>query len=107
MFVKSMIATVMLTAGIAMPAIAQNGPANPLTRLDMRLDNLERQGVIKQGSPADKLEDRIDVLEDRVDRREDRRDRAVNNGPPDRLEDRIDSRENRLDRRENKRDRRR
>lgn len=107
MFFKSIIATTVFTAAMSVPAMAQNGPVNKLSKLDYRLDQMERRGIIKQGSRADHFEDRVDRLEDRVDRREDRRDRQVNNGPLDRLEDRVDRRENRLDRRENRWDRRR
>jgi len=95
---------ILATALIAPAAFA--GLPERAERIDNRLDRLERQGVIKQGSPADRLEDRFDRFENRVDRREDRRDRAVNLGPLDRLEDRIDRRENVRDRREDRRDRR-
>ena len=107
MIFKTVIAATLLTTTFAVPALAGSGPSNALSNIDYRLDRMEQRGVIKQGSKADHLEDRVDVLEDRIDRREDRRDRAVNNGPLDRLEDRVDTRENRLDRRENRRDRRR
>lgn len=107
MFFKSIIATTVFTAAMSVPAMAGNGPVNKLSKVDYRLDQMERRGIIKQGSRADRFEDRIDRFEDKVDRREDRRDRAVNHGPRDRLEDRIDARENRLDRRENRWDRRR
>lgn len=107
MFIKSVIATTLFSTAMAVPAMAQNSPANTLNKLDWRLDNLERRGVIEQGSRMDKVEDRIDRFEDKVDRREDRRDRQVNHGPRDRIEDRVDARENRLDRRENRWDRRR
>jgi TolA-binding protein len=86
--------------------VALAGPAERFERLDNRLDRLERQGVIKQGSRLDHIEDRIDRRENKIDRREDRRDRAVNNGPLDRLEDRVDRLENLQDRREDRRDRR-
>lgn len=81
-------------------------PAAKAERLDNRLDRLERRGVIKQGSPADKLEDRLDRWEDRVDRRENRRDEAVDLGPRDVIEDRLDRLEDRRDRREDRWDRR-
>lgn len=99
MFIKSVIATSLLTATMALPAAAGPQPtpkANALSKLDYRLDRLENRGVIKQGS-------RLDRFEDRIDRREDRIDRRVNHGPKDRLEDRIDRRENKRDRRNNKR----
>lgn len=86
--------------------VALAGPAERAERIDNRLDRLERQGVIKQGSRLDYIEDRFDRWENKIDRREDRRDRAVNNGPLDRLEDRIDRLENVQDRREDRRDRR-
>lgn len=92
MFFKSIIATTVFTAAMSVPAMAGNGPAKKLSKLDYRLDQLERRGVIKQGS-------RLDRLEDRIDRREDRLDRRTNNGPKDRIEDRLDRRENRWDRR--------
>lgn len=98
MFIKSVIATSLLSTAIALPAVAGTQPApkaNALSKLDNRLDRLERRGVIEQGS-------RLDRLEDRIDRREDKIDRRVNTGPKDRLEDRIDRRENRRDRRNNK-----
>lgn len=98
------LATIALATLLAAP-IALAGPAERFERLDNRLDRLERQGVIKQGSYLDRLEDRIDHRENIIDRREDRRDRAVNNGPLDRLEDRIDRLENIQDRREDRRDR--
>jgi len=98
MFVKSFIATTLLTAAMAVPALAGNSNAKSLSKLDYRLDRLEARGVIKQGSKLDRLEDRIDRREDRIDRR-------VNHGPRDRLEDRIDRRENKRDRRNNKRPR--
>jgi len=107
MFKKSVLAITFLTAAITTPAFAGPGPGNALNKLDYRLDQLERRGVIEQGTKADRVEDRLDRLEDRIDLREDRRDRAVDNGPLDRLEDRIDARENQFDRRENRRDRRR
>ena len=97
--------TLALIAAMATP-IALAGPAERLERLDNHLDRLERQGVIKQGSRLDRIEDRIDRRENKIDRREDRRDRAVNNGPLDRLEDRVDRLENVQDRREDRRDRR-
>ena len=97
--------TITLIAALASP-IALAGPADRLERLDNQLDRLERQGVIKQGSYWDRVEDRIDRRENVIDRREDRRDRAVNNGPLDRLEDRVDRLENIQDRREDRRDRR-
>ncbi len=97
-------ATIALATLLAAP-IALAGPAERLERLDNRLDRLERQGVIKQGSYLDRLEDRIDHRENVIDRREDRRDRAVNHGPLDRLEDRVDRLENIQDRREDRRDR--
>jgi len=83
MFVKSLIASTLLTAAMAGSAFAGNNKAKKLSKLDYRLDRLEHRGVIKQGS-------RLDRLEDRIDRREDRIDRRVNHGPRDRLEDRID-----------------
>lgn len=97
--------TIAIVAALAAP-IALAGPAERFERLDNRLDRLERQGVIKQGSYWDRVEDRIDRRENKIDRREDRRDRAVNNGPLDRLEDRVDRLENIQDRREDRRDRR-
>ncbi len=97
--------TITLIAALAAP-VALAGPAERFERLDNRLDQLERQGVIKQGSYWDRVEDRIDRRENIIDRREDRRDRAVNNGPLDRLEDRVDRLENIQDRREDRRDRR-
>lgn len=96
--------SIAITAALAAP-IALAGPAERFERLDNRLDRLERQGVIKQGSYWDRVEDRIDRRENKIDRREDRRDRAVNLGPLDRLEDRIDRLENIQDRREDRRDR--
>ena len=96
--------TLAIVAALAAP-IALAGPAERFERLDNRLDRLERQGVIKQGSYWDRVEDRLDRRENIIDRREDRRDRAVNNGPLDRLEDRIDRLENIQDRREDRRDR--
>lgn len=98
------LATITLATLLAAP-IALAGPAERFERFDNRLDRLERQGVIKQGSYLDRLEDRIDRRENVIDRREDRRDRAVNNGPLDRFEDRIDRLENVQDRREDRRDR--
>ncbi len=97
--------TLALVAAMTAP-IALAGPAERFERIDNRLDRLERQGVIKQGSRLDYLEDRFDRRENKIDRREDRRDRAVNNGPLDRLEDRVDRLENLQDRREDRRDRR-
>lgn len=91
MFIKSLLATTIISAAFAAPAFAGIS-YKELTRLDYRLDRLEASGVIKQGS-------RLDRVEDRIDRIEDRRDRKVNHGPKDRLEDRIDRRENRWDRR--------
>ncbi len=103
-----MIKLMTVATAVALSApLALAGPAERLERVDNRTDRLERRGVIKQGTKADKVEDRLDRFEDRVDRREDRRDRAVNNGPLDRLEDRVDRLENVQDRRENRRDRRR
>jgi len=99
------ILTLALATTIAAP-IAMAGPAERFERIDNRLDHLERNGVIKQGSYLDRVEDRFDRFENRIDRREDRRDRAVNNGPLDRLEDRVDRLENIQDRREDRRDRR-
>ena len=96
--------TLTLIAAMAAP-IALAGPAERLGRFDHRLDRLERQGVIPQGSYWDRVEDRIDRRENKIDRREDRRDRAVNHGPLDRLEDRVDRLENIFDRREDRRDR--
>ncbi len=96
--------TLAIVAAMAAP-IALAGPAERFERLDNHLDRLERQGVIKQGSYWDRVEDRLDRRENIIDRREDRRDRAVNNGPLDRLEDRIDRLENIQDRREDRRDR--
>ena len=93
-----------IVAALAAP-IALAGPAERFERLDNRLDHLERQGVIEQGSDRDRVEDRLDRRENIIDRREDRRDRAVNNGPLDRLEDRVDRLENIQDRREDRRDR--
>ena len=93
-----------IIAALAAP-IALAGPAERFERLDNRLDRLERQGVIEQGSYWDRVEDRLDRRENIIDRREDRRDRAVNNGPLDRLEDRFDRLENIQDRREDRRDR--
>ena len=93
-----------IVAALAAP-IALAGPAERFERLDNRLDRLERQGVIEQGSYWDRVEDRLDRRENIIDRREDRRDRAVNNGPLDRLEDRVDRLENIQDRREDRRDR--
>lgn len=97
--------TASLIVAMAAP-VAMAGPAERLERFDNRLDRLERQGVIKQGSPLDRYEDRLDRFEDRVDRREDVLDRAVNLGPRDRAEDRLDRLENIQDRRENRWDRR-
>ena len=96
--------TLAIVTALAAP-IALAGPAERLERFDNRLDRLERQGVIEQGSRLDRIEDRIVRRENVVDRREDRRDRAVNNGPLDRLEDRVDRLENIQDRREDRRDR--
>lgn len=96
--------TLAIVTALAAP-IALAGPAERFERLDNRLDRLERQGVIKQGSYWDRVEDRLDRRENIIDRREDRRDRAVNNGPLDRLEDRVDRLENIQDRREDRRDR--
>lgn len=96
--------TLALVASMAAP-VALAGPAERFERLDNRLDRLERNGVIKQGSYLDRLEDRIDRRENKIDRREDRRDRAVNLGPRDRFEDRLDRLENVQDRREDRRDR--
>ena len=96
--------TLAIAAVLAAP-IALAGPAERFERLDNRLDRLERQGVIAQGSYWDRVEDRLDRRENVIDRREDRRDRAVNNGPLDRLEDRVDRLENVQDRREDRRDR--
>ena len=91
MYIKTLLATTIMTAAFAAPALA--GPSHKkLNKVEHRLERLEARGVIKQGS-------RLDYIEDRIDRREDRRDRAVNHGPRDRLEDRIDRRENRWDRR--------
>lgn len=97
--------TVAIITALAAP-VALAGPAERFERIDNRLDRLERQGVIKQGSRLDYLEDRFDRRENKIDRREDRRDRAVNHGPLDRLEDRLDRLENVYDRREDRRDRR-
>lgn len=99
------ITTIALVTALASP-IALAGPAERFERIDNRLDRLERQGVIKQGTRADRIEDRFDRWENKIDRREDRRDRAVNHGPLDRLEDRVDRLENIQDRREDRRDRR-
>ena len=99
MLFKSVIATTLLTATLAVPAIAGDRVpprAKAISKLDRKLDRLEHRGVIEQGS-------RLDRLEDRIDRREDKIDRRYNTGPKDRLEDRIDRRENRRDRRNNKR----
>ncbi|MHA7858844.1 MAG: hypothetical protein ACX94D_12230 [Henriciella sp.] len=97
--------SIAIISALAAP-VALAGPAERFERLDNRLDRLERQGVIKQGSYWDRVEDRIDRRENVIDRREDRRDRAVNNGPLDRVEDRVDRLENVQDRREDRRDRR-
>ena len=107
MLLKTLLATAVLTAATATTAYAgpNSGPGNKLNKIDKKLDRLERNGHIEQGSRLDKFEDRIDRREDRIDRREDKRDLAVNNGPRDRFEDRVDRRESRRDRRENKRDR--
>lgn len=78
--------SIAIISALAAP-VALAGPAERFERLDNRLDRLERQGVIKQGSYWDRVEDRIDRRENVIDRREDRRDRAVNNGPLDRVED--------------------
>ena len=96
--------TLAIVTALAAP-IALAGPAERLERFDNRLDRLERQGVIEQGSRLDRIEARIDRRENVVDRREDRRDRAVNNGPLDSFEDRVDRLENVQDRREDRRDR--
>lgn len=93
--------SIAIISALAAP-VALAGPAERFERLDNRLDRLERQGVIKQGSYWDRVEDRIDRRENVIDRREDRRDRAVNNGPLDR----VDRLENVQDRREDRRDRR-
>ena len=98
--------TFAIVTALAAP-VALAGPAERFERFDNRLDRLERQGVIEQGSRLDRIEDRIDRRENVVDRREDRRDRKVNNGPRDRAEDRLDRVENIYDRREDRRDRRR
>ena len=91
MLIKTTLMTAVMSIAFASPAFAGTPKANALSKLDNRLDRLERVGVIEQGS-------RLDRLEDRIDRREDRIDRRVNNGPRDRLEGRIDRRENRRDR---------
>ena len=96
--------TLAIVAALAAP-IALAGPAERFERLDNRLDRLERQGVIEQGSYWDRVADRLDRRENILDRREDRRVRAVNNGPLDRLEDRVDRLEDIQDRREDRRDR--
>jgi len=100
MLFKTIIATTLLTATLAVPAIAGDRVpprAKAISKLDRKLDRLEHRGVIEQGSRLDRFEDRIDrSKEDRIDRR-------YNTGPKDRLEDRIDRRENRRDRRNNKR----
>lgn len=97
--------TLAIVVAMAAP-IAFAGPAERFERYDNRLDRLERQGVIQQGSRLDRIEDRFDRRENVIDRREDRRDRAVTHGPLDLLEDRVDRLENVQDRREDRRDRR-
>ena len=72
-----MIKLISVTLAVALSApVALAGPVQKLERIDNRLDRLERKGVIKQGSPLDRYEDRLDRFEDRVDRREDFRDRV-------------------------------
>ena len=105
MLIKTTTTFAILISLAAAPAFA--APADKLSRLDKRLTHAEASGRIKQGTRADRYEDRIDRFEDRVDRREDYRDRQVDNGRRDRIEDRFDARENRLDRAENRIDRRR
>ena len=65
--------TLAIVAALAAP-IALAGPAERFERLDNRLDRLERQGVIEQGSYWDRVEDRLDRRENIIDRREDRRE---------------------------------
>jgi hypothetical protein len=90
---------------VLVPGVALTAPAERAGRMDKRLTAAEQRGAWEQGSPADRVEDRLDRREDVFDRREDRRDRAVDLGWRDRLEDRYDSAENRRDRWENRRDR--
>lgn len=105
--IKPILSAALLTVAFAAPALAGPGPGNALNRLDKQLTHAELTGRIKQGSRADRIEDRIDLIEDRFDRRESIRDRAVALGPRDLIEDRIDAAESRRDRRENRIDRRR
>ena len=102
-----MLKSVMLVAVVSSLSapVAFAGPAERLGRLDHRLDRLEANGTIAQGSRADRIEDRFDRYEDRLDRRESRRDEAIDFGPRDVREDRRDRRESVRDRRENRRDR--
>lgn len=106
MIMKTLIATTAITLAVAAPAAADPLRVRKISKLDKRLTNLERRGLIEQGSRLDRIEDRIDRRENKIDRREDYRDRQVNNGPRDRIEDYFDRRENIRDRREDRWDRR-
>ena len=107
MSIKAISAVLILSGALTAPAFADNWRVNKLSRVDARLDRAEYTGRIKQGSRADRWEDRLDRFEDKIDRREDRRDRAVTHGPRDLIEDRLDRLENKVDRAENRYDRRR
>ncbi len=101
---KTLIATALIATFAAPAALA--APAERLGRADHRWTAAELRGDIKQGTPADRAEDRLDRLENKVDRRESRRDEAYDRGPRDVLEDKLDRAESVADRREDRIDRR-